>query len=347
MKELDNVWSETISSEDYVKVTFQQKLTSTSGITIYPRIISGNPIIEIYDKNGTNKIAQFSNIVSNQPNEVFLTNLQDSQDTFDLRVSGGSLQLNYIVDPLAIDGITGNFTTTGASVNSTLSTTQANDVIIVFAGGANANINRVSSISDGSLLSWTKRDPVNFLSTGYIEEWYAIAASPLTNDKINVTWNGTGSNTFIAYGISGANTAAPFDTNTSIPSNGSTATTALTTNINSSNANDIIIGGSIAARTSSSTCRTFTVGASYTEIGTNQSAGTTCGTIDTEYKIVSATQLNLPVNETGSSATTTNYVIIGDAIRMAAGNCWTISGKLLIIPKGCLYHQSAGTISSS
>jgi hypothetical protein len=99
VKLLDNIWSETISSNEYVRVTFEIPLDNTRDITLYPRIVSGNPTIEVYEKDGTTKIAEFRNLNSNEYNKIYLTNLKESQDTFDLEVKGGSIQFDYIVDP--------------------------------------------------------------------------------------------------------------------------------------------------------------------------------------------------------------------------------------------------------
>ncbi|MBA7666721.1 hypothetical protein ES703_74802 [subsurface metagenome] len=101
IKALDDIWSETINNNEYVRVTFEQELDSSKDITIYPRIISGKPRIEIYEKNKNEIIAEFTNIISNEYNKVLLTNLQGNQDIFDLRIVDGSLVINYIVDPSA------------------------------------------------------------------------------------------------------------------------------------------------------------------------------------------------------------------------------------------------------
>jgi len=101
VKVLDDVWSETISLGHYVRVTFEENLTSENDITIYPRIIDGTPKIEVYEVDDTKLIAEFTNIISNQYNKVLLTNLQGVRDTFDLRVVGGSLEIDHIVDPSA------------------------------------------------------------------------------------------------------------------------------------------------------------------------------------------------------------------------------------------------------
>ncbi|MBS3085285.1 hypothetical protein J4225_01205 [Candidatus Pacearchaeota archaeon] len=100
VKALDNTWSETINNKEYIRVTFNQNLTSNKDITLYPRITSGNPKIEVYEVDGTNKIAEFSSLISNQYSTIYLTNLiSESQDVFDLKIISGSLQINHIIDP--------------------------------------------------------------------------------------------------------------------------------------------------------------------------------------------------------------------------------------------------------
>lgn len=106
-KELDDVWSEVISNGEYVRVTFEQDLTNKNDITIYPRVVSGNPRIEVYEysmddsgepKDGTEIVAEFTSIVSEEYNKVFLTKFDGSQDTFDLKILNGSLEFDYIFD---------------------------------------------------------------------------------------------------------------------------------------------------------------------------------------------------------------------------------------------------------
>jgi hypothetical protein len=100
VKELDCIWSETINDGEYVRVTFEQKLTSENDITIYPRTISGSPKIEVYEKDKDVLIVEFTNILDNEYNQVLLTNLQGEQDNFDLKIVGGSVEFNHIIDPV-------------------------------------------------------------------------------------------------------------------------------------------------------------------------------------------------------------------------------------------------------
>lgn len=109
VKAQDNIWSEEIPDGDYVRVSFERKLTKENDITIYSRIKSGNPRIEVYEKDENNVVAEFSQINSNQRNKVFLTNLvSESQDTFDLKILDGSVELDYIVDPTLFEIIANN-----------------------------------------------------------------------------------------------------------------------------------------------------------------------------------------------------------------------------------------------
>jgi len=98
VRELDDVWSETIPSGDYVRVTFESELTSSNDITVYPRIVSGDPRIAVYEKDGTDLIVEFESL-EEEENVVYLDNLVGSQDTFDLLVLDGDVEFDYITDP--------------------------------------------------------------------------------------------------------------------------------------------------------------------------------------------------------------------------------------------------------
>jgi hypothetical protein len=93
---LDDIWSETINDGEYVRVTFEQELGNTNDITVYVR---GNGNIEVYEVGGTEIIATFDNIIENEYNKVYLTNLNGTQDVFDLKIVGGSLEFDHIIDP--------------------------------------------------------------------------------------------------------------------------------------------------------------------------------------------------------------------------------------------------------
>src|SRR3989344_6126794 len=99
VKLIDGNWSPVINSNEYIRVTFEQELDSTRDITLYPRIVNGSPSIEVYEFNKTEVIAKFESLTDNQYNKVYLINLSGQQDTFDLRITNGSIEVDYIVDP--------------------------------------------------------------------------------------------------------------------------------------------------------------------------------------------------------------------------------------------------------
>ena len=108
VKELDGNWSETIGDREYVRVTFEIPLDNTKDITVYARAVSGSPIIGVYEVNDARLITTFPIIENESYYKVYLTNLSNSnnhsQDTFDLRVLGGSVELEHVIDPFAFPG---------------------------------------------------------------------------------------------------------------------------------------------------------------------------------------------------------------------------------------------------
>ena len=124
----------------------------------------------------------------------------------------------------------------------TLSTTQANDVIVVGVScGGYYNLSTVTSITDTAGLIWKRRNK-RYQTGGYktggsteinqglnIEIWWAHAPTALIGDVITIntddpaaaardvagdTLPGNGSVSVIAFGVSGANYTTPWDTHT-------------------------------------------------------------------------------------------------------------------------------------
>ena len=87
-----------IPDKHYVRVTFESNLTSENDITIYARSNS-SANVQVYEKDSDILLADFGAIKDDGMYKIFLTNLKASQDTFDLKVSGGSIDFDYIVDP--------------------------------------------------------------------------------------------------------------------------------------------------------------------------------------------------------------------------------------------------------
>jgi hypothetical protein len=96
---LDGIWSPIINENQIIRIGFKENLTRKNDITIYPRVVSGKPYIEVYEAESGLKIAEFKNIKSEEYNKVYLIGLNKKQDTFDLIIKNGSIEFDYIVDP--------------------------------------------------------------------------------------------------------------------------------------------------------------------------------------------------------------------------------------------------------
>ena len=150
--------------------------------------------------------------------------------------------------PLQIDGyatsglseVSGDSYAPLTSGTITLSTTQHNDVIVLgIAMGGYYNTSTVATVTDTAGLTWHRRNRrwlgggiKNFATNGStsvaagldIEIWWAHAPNPLVADVITITpaanvprdggaaVAAVGSMSLIAWGVSGANYAAPWDT---------------------------------------------------------------------------------------------------------------------------------------
>ncbi|MGD9276907.1 MAG: hypothetical protein PVJ67_07080, partial [Candidatus Pacearchaeota archaeon] len=102
----DNVWSETINDGEYVRITFEHELDSSRDITVFARSANNESSeISVYTMDGNESIATFENINEEHLYKIYLTNLTESEDVFDLRV-GGNVEFDYIVDPITFFNIT-------------------------------------------------------------------------------------------------------------------------------------------------------------------------------------------------------------------------------------------------
>jgi hypothetical protein len=161
----------------------------------------------------------------------------------------------------------------------------------------------VSSITDNlsKHLSYARARgyPIEWLNGGVyyaVDLWYAVWSSDGTI-KITVTTTASSSaGVVVAFGVNGANTSSPFDPNSSLPASGNSV---MNVSINTSNANDFILG--IWNGASSGTG----VGSGFTAI----EDVSICGT---EYQIVSVKETGFDVSFSRSG-----YIVVGDAIRAA------------------------------
>ena len=88
----------TILTGNYVRVTFEKNLTSDKDITLYARS-NVSAAIEVYAADSSTVITIFENISQEGKYKVYLTNLQNTSDTFDLKIINYPVEFDYIIDP--------------------------------------------------------------------------------------------------------------------------------------------------------------------------------------------------------------------------------------------------------
>jgi len=226
-------------------------------------------------------------------------------------VGGGSATL-------ALDGSGSGTGSSATSYTISLTTSHANDVL--YLSHVNGQSATVSSVTSSPSLTWTHRASVTYSTvaspTNDLETWYAIWSS---SGSITITVNLSASvnSAGVAFGVSGANTGSPFDTNGAIPAtNRGDAGTSSSVTISTSNANDLLIGAVGVLGNPS-----LTVGSGTTLVAT-QAVSTIRETSD-EYKIVSSTQSNLALTYSWSGSQ--DWGSIGDAIKAASGGGCTVT----------------------
>jgi hypothetical protein len=137
---------------------------------------------------------------------------------------------------LALDRSTSVVSFGVSSITTSITTTHSEDVVVLYVSTGQYTPNgcgsltpppTITSVEDGAGLTWHQRSVGTTtqceVSPGpadegygfqvHLEEWYAIAPTPLTSDVITITAAYVADEIQdIAFGVSGANTASPFDT---------------------------------------------------------------------------------------------------------------------------------------
>jgi hypothetical protein len=149
---------------------------------------------------------------------------------------------------------------------------------------------RTPSVSDTSNLVWNQRSNLKQVydaggNSMYTQIFYAIAANTLTNDQVTLQWNQAPTlwGVIDVFAVSGANTAAPFDTNSALPN---FPAVGAYPSVTTSSANDFVYGLENTASTSAPT-----TGSGWSAITSGVSNSYTAS----EYKIVSSPQSALGV----------------------------------------------------
>jgi hypothetical protein len=189
--------------------------------------------------------------------------------------------------------------------NVTITTTKPNDVVIVLVSQGFAGTTTATLTSPH--LTFTKRATVNRFGNQFLDEYYAVATSPLTSEVITATMTGTPSSNFYiildAFAVNGANVSSPFDPNGSLPglvgtSTGNVGTWPIGSTTNS---NTLIFGAMFFDATGSPT-----IGSGWTALGSTFN-------YLSEYKIVSSPQTGLQATSGNAPSTDVDTGIL-DAI---------------------------------
>ncbi len=119
---------------------------------------------------------------------------------------------------MSLDGSAKNSCGYVTACSVTLTTSQPSDVIIVGCDCLPAGAS--FSVSDTAGLTFHPRTAqLGIGGSQFIQTWYAVAPAAVTADSISVQTPSTGETWYgvIAFAVSGANTASPFDSNPSVP----------------------------------------------------------------------------------------------------------------------------------
>ena len=270
----------------------------------YYRIKTVNGML-VCDSIGGNRTVQFQIFKNQNSQPTFQTSNTTTQSPGS---SGGTL---------AIDGSAQISKGTVSSATVKLTTLNSNDIIIV-AAEMNGAITHTLQITDASGLTWNSIAITNNSGGPLVAAcWWALATDPLSADQITVSPDSGSFNISInAFGIAGANTITPLDTNVLATATATGTSTAPTVNITTNNANDMILGFVFTSGKPS-----ITAGAGYTLITSTQGSGSN-GETGSEDKIVAATQAAVAVNATlgGSNP----WIMICTAIQQATSSQTTI-----------------------
>jgi hypothetical protein len=243
---------------------------------------------------------------------------QNLQRAFDL--SGDGTPLGPSIDGQANANFSGS-----ATGNVALTTTQPDDIIvaIVHTETTGANGYRpVGSVTDAAGLSWQRRVQYQWAggrnsNSNTLEIWWAHAPTALSADTItaHISGGNVDDATILAFGIAGADTDEPFDTNAGLPATttggASTASTPSLAGVATDAARALILAVAGSPRTggTSSSPADFTTLANFTNSG-----GSDWSSQQSEYKLATGPLIDATV-AFGTSFTILNWGLIVDAIK--------------------------------
>lgn len=260
---------------------------------------------------------------------------------------------------LAIDGTAGGQFSTTNTGTVTLTTTQANDVIVLMFYAQNTThtnvLETVSSVTSAHL-TWVKRKAYSWkLNTTNIyndlEIWWANASAALTSEVITVTLTGPIDDAaYQAFGVSGCPTpSSPWDTNASLAgannswiNNTGSATPLVVSAVSTTAASGLLVGcrATISSSTISNPAGTTAVRADQ-----NNGGGSGFAFMGSFYQAL-ASPLSSASFSTTTSATTTWGMIVDALSGVSAGpNTYDNSISLNSVARGT--SSAANTLGAS
>ncbi|MBS3136025.1 right-handed parallel beta-helix repeat-containing protein, partial [Candidatus Woesearchaeota archaeon] len=121
----------TIPASNYIRVKFERRLNSNNDITIYAKSNHSNASVFVYEKDKNDSIADFGTITDYGKYQILLTNLNESQDIFDLRTTN-DVEFDYVVDPTTVSAC-GTLSTSNTQYDLTQNIASANGPCINIA----------------------------------------------------------------------------------------------------------------------------------------------------------------------------------------------------------------------
>jgi len=239
---------------------------------------------------------------------------------------------------LALDGHNKNTYSGVSSGTVALTTSLTDDVVVLMVAGekTTAGAFQVSSVADGSGLTWALRQRLQITggrhtNPQFLEIWWAHAPTALSAVTITATLSAAVDNgSILAFGVNGANTSTPWDANASLPKTNSDVTGTNTTP-SASGVSTTATNTMLLAVWSNSNAGTATAGppTGFTEIEFPQnSGGTDWSWMEAAYEVVASAQSSVAETFTVARA---DWGMIVDAIVAAGGGGGGGSSKQPVI----------------
>lgn len=148
-----------------------------------------------------------------------------------------------------IDGSAGGQFSSGTTGTVTLSTTTANDLIVLMYFHEQTSARTIATVTSPHL-TWTKRSNYAVTLNGFpsdLEIWWAPSSAVLTSEVVTITTTGTIDDAaYHVFGVNGcANIASPWDTNGSLATaraNANPATSATVSGVSTNSTVPMILG---------------------------------------------------------------------------------------------------------